>query len=63
MQSPPVESAVAPLTIDGPAQLGNLFGIIHESKDPVKDLLHQGGFSVQKCVSSIQGAGKHVQTF
>ena len=63
MQSPPLESAVTPMIIDGPAQLEHLFGIIHESKDPVKDLLHQTGFSVQKCVSSIQGAGKHVYTF
>ncbi|KAG2225756.1 hypothetical protein INT45_011424 [Circinella minor] len=60
MRSPPAESAVMPLTIDGPAQLEKLFGIIHESKDPATNLMHQAGFSVQKCVSSIQGAGTGV---
>ncbi|KAI9266507.1 hypothetical protein BDA99DRAFT_505884 [Phascolomyces articulosus] len=60
MRSPSVQSTEMPMTKDGSAQLEKLLGIVHESKDPATNLMNQAGFSVQKCVSSIQGAGNGV---
>ncbi|KAI9469320.1 hypothetical protein BDB00DRAFT_264733 [Zychaea mexicana] len=60
MRSPPLHSDSMPLAVDGVAQLEKLLGIVHRSEDPAEDLLKHAGFSIQKCVSSVQGAGNGV---